>query len=101
MWTQCVEVNAPLLNEHPRFAQAVEQLPIEPLIAELAVKALAIPVLPWAAWRDVGGVGAQALEPIPEDCVRGTGLATSREHIFALPNLELDLAQLGHDLLGF
>ena len=67
MRPQGVEVNAPLLNEHSRFPQAVEQLPIEPLIAELAVKALAIPVLPRAAGRDVGGVGAQALEPIPED----------------------------------
>ena len=66
MRTQGVEVNAPLLNEHPRFTQAVEQLPIEPLIPKLAVKALAIPVLPWAAWCDVGGVSAQALEPIPE-----------------------------------
>jgi hypothetical protein len=45
----CVEVNAPLLNQCPRFAQAVEQLAIEPLISELAVKALAIPVLPRAA----------------------------------------------------
>ena len=67
MRTQGVEVNAPLLNEHPRFAQAVEQLPIEPLIPKLAVKALAIPVLPWAAWCDVGGVSSQALEPIPQD----------------------------------
>ena len=60
-------MNAPLLNQYPRFAQAVEQLAIEPLISELAVKALAIPVLPRAAWRDVGGFSAQALEPIPED----------------------------------
>jgi len=56
MRTQRVEMNAPLLNEHPRFAQAVEQLAVEPLISELAVKALAIPVLPRAARRDVGGV---------------------------------------------
>ena len=40
MRTQRVEMNAPLLNEHPRFAQAVEQLAVEPLISELAVKAL-------------------------------------------------------------
>jgi hypothetical protein len=60
-------MNAPLLYEHPRFAQAVEQLAVEPLISELAVKALAITVLPRAARRDVGGVSAQALEPIPKD----------------------------------
>ena len=33
--------------------------------------------------------------------VRGTGLKTSCEHILALANLDLDLAQLGQDLLGF
>ncbi len=60
-------MNAPLLDQNSGFAQAVEQFAIEPLISELTVKALAIPVLPRAAWRDVGGVGAQALEPIPED----------------------------------
>ena len=61
MRVQCVEVNAPLLNEYPRFAQAEEQLPAKELISKLAVKALAISVLPRAARRDVGGVGAQAL----------------------------------------
>lgn len=61
MRTQCVEVNAPLLDQNSGFAQAVEQFAIEPLISELTVKALAIPVLPRAAWRDVGGVGAQLL----------------------------------------
>jgi len=62
-----IEVNAPLLNQYLGFTEAVEQLSIEELIPELAVKALAIPVLPRAAWRDVGGVGAQALEPISEN----------------------------------
>ena len=56
MRTQCVEVNAPLLNQYLGFTEAVEQLAIEPLISELAVKALAIPVLPRAARRDGGGV---------------------------------------------
>ena len=67
MRTQRVEMNAPFCNEHPRFAQAVEQLAVEPLISELAVKAFSIPVLPRATRRDVGGVSAQALEPIPKD----------------------------------
>jgi hypothetical protein len=31
MRAQCVEVNAPLLNQCPCFAQALEQLTIEPL----------------------------------------------------------------------
>ena len=32
--------------------------------------------------------------------VCGPSLAASREHVLALANLDLDLAQLGHDLLG-
>ena len=49
-----IEVNAPLLNEYLGFTEAIEPLTIEPLIPEFAVKALAVAVLPWAAWRDVG-----------------------------------------------
>ena len=58
MRTQCVEVNAPLLDQYLRFAHAVEQLAIEPLISELAVKALAIAVLPRTAWFDAQRSGA-------------------------------------------
>jgi len=52
-----IEVNAPLLNQCLGFTEAVEQLAIEELIPELAVKALAVAVLPWATWRDVGRLG--------------------------------------------
>jgi len=52
-----IEVNAPLLNQYLGFTEAVEQLSIEKLIPELAVKALAVAVLPWATWRDVRRLG--------------------------------------------
>lgn len=43
----------------------MEQLPIQKLISELAIEAFAIAVLPQTTWRDVGGLGAQAIEPVP------------------------------------
>ena len=48
MGSRSIEVNAPLLYERLGFTQAIEQLAIEELIPELAVKALAVAVLPWA-----------------------------------------------------
>ena len=57
MGSRGIEVNAPLLYERLGFSQAIEQLAIEELIPELAVKALAVAILPWAAWRDVGRLG--------------------------------------------
>ena len=61
-----IEVNAPLLNQYLGVTEAVEQLSIEELISELAVKALAVAVLPWATWRDVCRLGPQALQPVPQ-----------------------------------
>ena len=100
MRAQCVEVNAPLLNQCPCFAQAVEQLTIEPLIPELAVKALTVAVLPRAAWRDVGRLGPQALEPVPQ--YRGHKLRpviTSDEGRYTA--LEHQIGQHIDDINGF
>ena len=58
MGSRGIEVNAPLLYERLGFSQAIEQLAIEELIPKLAVKALAVAVLPWATWCDVRCLGA-------------------------------------------
>jgi hypothetical protein len=42
MGSRGIEVNPPLLNKYLGFTEAVEQLAIEPLIPEFAVKALAV-----------------------------------------------------------
>ena len=41
-----VVVPSPLLNDDPGFIEAVEDLSVQELIAELGIKALAVPVLP-------------------------------------------------------
>ena len=48
---------APCFDNDLRMSSAVEPVHGQTFIPELAVKALAIPVLPWTARRDVGGVG--------------------------------------------
>ena len=58
MGSRSIEVNAPLLYERLGFSQAIEQLAIEELIPELAVKALAVAVLPGATRGDVRRLGA-------------------------------------------
>ena len=64
MGPRSIEVNAPLLDKHLSFAEAVEQFPIQELISELAIEAFTIAVLPRTAWRDVGCLGTQAFEPV-------------------------------------
>jgi hypothetical protein len=51
------------LNGHLRLAQAVEELPPQPLVAELAVEALAIAVLPGRAPLDLGRLGPDPRDP--------------------------------------
>ena len=46
MWTFRVVVPSPLLNDDPGFLQAVEDLPVQELVAEPGIEALAVPVLP-------------------------------------------------------
>ena len=56
-----VVMNAPLLDQDPCLVQAVEQFPVQELVTEFAVEALAIAVLPRAARLDIRGLGADAV----------------------------------------
>ena len=58
MGSRGIEVNAPLLYERLGFTQAIKHLAIKELIPELAVKALAVAILPWATRGDVRCLGA-------------------------------------------
>ena len=63
MRTHRVGVLAPLLDQHTGLGQRVERLARQQLVAELAVEALHIPVLPGAAWFDVCRLGAEPGDP--------------------------------------
>ena len=57
---------SPVLDHDLSLLQCVEDLAIEQLIAQLAIEAFAIAVLPWTSRLDVSGFGADGGDPIPE-----------------------------------
>src|SRR5665213_3526565 len=58
---------APLADDDLGFLQAVEDLTVEQLVAQLAVEAFTIAVLPRTARRDVESLGTHARQPLPHD----------------------------------
>jgi hypothetical protein len=59
-----VVVLAPAFDDDPCLRQAVEDLAIQKLVAELRVEALTISVLPGAAGLDVGGSRSDGGDPL-------------------------------------
>ena len=47
-------MTSPTLDDDPGLLERVEDFTVQKLVAQLRVEALAIAVLPWAAWHDVG-----------------------------------------------
>src|SRR5665213_2282792 len=64
---------APLADDDLGFLQAVEDLTVEQLVAQLAVEAFTIAVLPRTARRDVEGLSTDARQPLPHDLGRHLG----------------------------
>jgi putative transposase len=60
-----VVVLAPGFDDGSRFGEAVEDLAIEQLVAELRVEALAVAVLPRRSRLDERGAGANGGNPLP------------------------------------
>jgi hypothetical protein len=56
----------PVSDHNLSRLQCVEDFGIEQLIAQLAVEALAIAILPWTSRFDVRGLGSDGADPIPE-----------------------------------
>jgi hypothetical protein len=53
----------PGLDHSLGFLERVEDLTVEQFVAQLAVEALAVAVLPGTAWFDIGGLGANSCNP--------------------------------------
>ena len=66
MWALRVVVPSPLLNHDPGFIEAVEDLSVQELVAEPGIEALTVSVLPRRSWFDVGGLGTDSLDPLPD-----------------------------------
>lgn len=58
-----VVVSAPRFYQDLSFGQGVEDLPVHELVAHRAVEAIAVAVLPWAAWRDVERLHTDLCQP--------------------------------------
>ncbi len=56
---------APALDDDLCLGEAVEDLPVEQLVAELGIEALAIAVLPRGPRLDVGCLRADGRDPLP------------------------------------
>ena len=50
---------SPVFNDDLRFLQCVEDLAVQQFVSQLTVEALAIAVLPGAAWLNAGGDDAR------------------------------------------
>lgn len=55
---------APLLDHDAGLLEGVEHLAVEEFIAQLRVEVLAVAILPWAPWFDVGGRRANRCDPV-------------------------------------
>jgi len=66
VWTHGVVVASPIFDHDLGLLECVEDLAVEQFIAQLAVEALAIAILPRAARFDVGGLGSNSGDPISE-----------------------------------
>ena len=65
MWALGVVVAPPALDDDLRFSEAVEDLPVEQLVSEFGVEALAVAVLPRTARLDVSGSRPHGGDPLP------------------------------------
>ena len=66
MGPHSVVVPAPGFDHSLGFLESVEDFAVEQFIAQLAVEALAVAILPGAAWFDLGGLGAHSSNPCPQ-----------------------------------
>jgi hypothetical protein len=66
VWPPCVVFHSPLLDHDLRLLQRVKDFPIQALIPQLPVEALAVTVLPWTARFDVHHSGPHVRQPFPQ-----------------------------------
>ena len=89
-----VVVSPPSLDDDLGLCEAVEDLTVEQLIAQLRVEALAIAVLPWASRLDERGPRANSYDPLPHGpgdelrTVVGTDMAGTSKMLMPQPRLE-------------
>ena len=66
MRTDSIVVSSPCFDHDLGLLQGVEDLAVQQLVTQLAIEALAVAVLPWAAWLDVGRFRPHGFDPVAE-----------------------------------
>src|SRR5215210_1342013 len=108
-----IVVASPIFNHDLGLLERVEDLTFEQFIAELRVEALAVAILPRAAWLDVSRLGPHSRDPLPHGfghefaAVIGPNMARNtaqdeqvREHIDHINCLQLPAHPDGQALAG-
>ena len=89
----------PLLDQHVRLRQRVEDLPVQQLVPELAVEALVVAVLPRAARLDKERLDAHAPQPPPHE-LRGELRSVVRPQILGRPVSDEQIGQHLEHIVG-
>ena len=66
MRTDRVVVTPPGFDHDLRFFQGVEDFAVEQFVAQLAVEAFAVTILPRTSWLDVGSLRANGGDPLAQ-----------------------------------
>ena len=66
MWANGIVMPPPTLDDDLRLPERVENLPVQQLVSEAGVEALDVSVLPRTARRDIGRLGADRADPLPQ-----------------------------------
>ena len=79
METHGVAIAPPAFDDHLGFAQAINDLPVERLVAQAGIEAFDIAILPGASGRDVGGLGPDGGDPVLDSMCDELGAAVHWE----------------------
>jgi len=66
VWSICIVVLPPLFEQDRGLAQGVEDFAMEQLVSEPGLEALAESVLPGGSRLDVGRLGTDGSDPVPD-----------------------------------
>ena len=81
VWAFCVVVISPILDDDLGFLERVKDFAVQKFVAHSSVEALAVAVLPRAAWRDESGLCADGLDPVADGLSNELRAITPSEYI--------------------
>ena len=99
MWSDGIVVTTPRFNDHLCFEQSVEHFALQQFVAQFAIEALVIAVLPGTARLDIERLNANAAEPTPNRPSRELA-AIVRANMIGGSMLDKEIGQGLQDVVG-